>query len=96
MPHIDRRERVPLLEARGRVLAADVVAAADVPPFDRASMDGYAVIAADTAGATREQPASTAPGRTHLHRRRADGRRGSLARASRSRPARRCPTAPTP
>ena len=29
---------------------------ADVPPFDRASMDGYAVIAADTAGATRESP----------------------------------------
>jgi len=56
MAHIDRRERVPLLEARGRVLAADVVAAANVPPFDRASMDGYAVIAADTAGATRQQP----------------------------------------
>jgi molybdopterin molybdotransferase len=53
---IERRERVPLLEARGRVLAADVVAAAAVPPFDRASMDGYAVIAADTAQASRERP----------------------------------------
>ncbi|MDH4066824.1 MAG: molybdopterin-binding protein [Acidobacteriota bacterium] len=52
---IDRAERVPLAEARGRVLADDVVAAFDVPPFDRASMDGYAVRAADTAGATREQ-----------------------------------------
>ena len=40
MPHIDRRERVPLLEARGRVLAADVVAAANVPPFDRARLHG--------------------------------------------------------
>jgi molybdenum cofactor synthesis domain-containing protein len=56
MPRIDRRERVPLLEASGRVLAADVVAAADVPPFNRASMDGYAVVAADTDGATRGQP----------------------------------------
>jgi molybdopterin molybdotransferase len=53
---IERRERVPLLDARGRVVAADVVAAADVPPFDRASMDGYALVAVDTAGATREHP----------------------------------------
>jgi molybdenum cofactor synthesis domain-containing protein len=55
-PPIERRERVPLLHASGRVLAADIVATADVPPFDRASMDGYAVIASDAAGATREQP----------------------------------------
>lgn len=53
---IDRTERVRIEEARGRVLAADVVAAADVPPFDRASMDGYAVVAADTAEARRERP----------------------------------------
>ncbi|MEZ5286221.1 MAG: hypothetical protein R2712_15700 [Vicinamibacterales bacterium] len=53
---IERTEAVPLADANGRVLATDVVAAADVPPFDRASMDGYAVIAADTAGATRESP----------------------------------------
>lgn len=52
---IDRIESVPLADARGRVLARDVVARFDVPPFDRASMDGYAVVAADTAGATREQ-----------------------------------------
>jgi molybdopterin molybdotransferase len=56
MPRIERRERVPLLDARGRVVAADVIAAADVPPFDRGSMDGYALVAADTAGATRERP----------------------------------------
>jgi len=57
VPVIERTERVPLMEARGRVLAAPVVADMDVPPFDRASMDGYALVAADTAGATREQGA---------------------------------------
>jgi molybdenum cofactor synthesis domain-containing protein len=53
---IDRTERVPLAEADGRVLAADMVAPADVPPFDRAAMDGYAVTAADTAGASAKTP----------------------------------------
>ena len=37
-------------EALGRVLAEDVVAEVDVPGFDRASVDGFAVRAADTAG----------------------------------------------
>jgi molybdopterin molybdotransferase len=49
-------EMVPLDEAAGRVLAADVVAGFDVPPFDRASMDGYAVKALDTSGATKNTP----------------------------------------
>ena len=53
---VERTERIPLGDADGRVLAEDVVAAADVPPFARAAMDGYAVRAADTAGATREHP----------------------------------------
>src|SRR5687767_15676047 len=53
---IDRTERVALAEANGRVLAEDVVATADVPPFARAAMDGYAVRAADTSGATKEHP----------------------------------------
>jgi molybdenum cofactor synthesis domain-containing protein len=53
---IARTERVPLLEARGRVVAGAVTAQLDVPPFDRASMDGYAVIAADTRAATRDAP----------------------------------------
>src|SRR5262245_39449298 len=53
---IERTERVPLVDANGRVLARNIVAAADVPPFSRAGMDGYAVRAADTAGATRETP----------------------------------------
>jgi molybdenum cofactor synthesis domain-containing protein len=44
-------EWVALTEARGRVLAADVAADSDLPPFDRALMDGYAVRAADTVDA---------------------------------------------
>ena len=51
---IDRLERVPLDAAHGRVLARDVVSTADVPPFSRAAMDGYAVRAGDTAGASRD------------------------------------------
>src|SRR5437879_7763723 len=42
-------ESVPLADARGRILAEDIVADSDLPPFDRAQMDGYAVRAADTA-----------------------------------------------
>lgn len=43
-------ETIPLGEAHHRVLAEDVVAAADVPPADNSGMDGYAVRAADTPG----------------------------------------------
>jgi molybdenum cofactor synthesis domain-containing protein len=50
---LDRTERVSLRDAHNRVLAADAVSACDVPPFDRAAMDGYAVIAEDTFGAGR-------------------------------------------
>lgn len=53
---IDRVERVALGEAEGRVLAEAVTATADVPPFDRAAMDGYAVVAEDTFGAGRYEP----------------------------------------
>jgi molybdopterin molybdotransferase len=42
-------EEVSLEEALGRVLAEDVCSDADMPPFDRAAMDGYAVRAADVA-----------------------------------------------
>jgi putative molybdopterin biosynthesis protein len=49
-------EDVPLAQARERVLARDVVATVDVPGFDRASVDGFAVRAEDTAGATAQQP----------------------------------------
>ena len=46
-------ERVPLEESAGRVLAEEVFADTDLPPFDRAQMDGYAVRSADL----REAPA---------------------------------------
>lgn len=46
---VTETERIPIQESVGRVLATDIVAGFDVPPFDRASMDGYAVKAGDTA-----------------------------------------------
>ena len=51
-------ERVPLEDARGRVLAERIDAEIDVPGFDRASMDGYAVRARDTFGADEADPAT--------------------------------------
>ena len=54
---IARVERVRLDAAAGRVAAADVVSPIDVPPFARSAMDGYAVIAADTRGASKSAPA---------------------------------------
>jgi molybdenum cofactor synthesis domain-containing protein len=53
---VTRIESVRLEEVHGRVLARDVVAAADVPPFSRAAMDGFAVVAADTFGAGQFSP----------------------------------------
>src|SRR5262249_39406940 len=49
-------ERMPLSQALGRVLARTVLAEVDVPGFDRASVDGFAVRASDTAGASERQP----------------------------------------
>lgn len=49
-------ETVSLDGAAGRVLAFDLCAAEDVPPFDRSAYDGYAFRAADTVGADREHP----------------------------------------
>lgn len=49
-------EEVELDRAAGRVLAADVVAEEDVPAFDRAAMDGYAVRSADVAKAAPDRP----------------------------------------
>ena len=45
-----------LADALGAVLAADVTAGHPLPPFDNSAMDGYAVLAADVAAATGEQP----------------------------------------
>jgi molybdenum cofactor synthesis domain-containing protein len=53
---IARTERVAVTEANGRVVARDVTSALDVPPFARAGMDGYAVRAEDTFGASRQEP----------------------------------------
>jgi putative molybdopterin biosynthesis protein len=49
-------EVVQLDRAYRRILAEDVFAPIDVPSFDRADMDGYAVRAADTYGAREEEP----------------------------------------
>lgn len=51
-------ERVPLRAALGRVLAEDAVASTDLPPFDRSTMDGWAVRASDLAGAVQGRPLS--------------------------------------
>jgi molybdopterin molybdotransferase len=53
---IRRTERVPIGDATGRVVAAPATSALDVPPFDRAAMDGFAVAAEDTFGAGRYEP----------------------------------------
>jgi putative molybdopterin biosynthesis protein len=50
-------ETVALAQARGRVLAADVLAPVDVPGFDRAGVDGFALRAEDTGNADDEAPA---------------------------------------
>jgi putative molybdopterin biosynthesis protein len=49
-------EQASLEEALGRVLAADIRAEVDVPGFDRSNMDGFAVRAQDTFGASEEEP----------------------------------------
>ena len=48
--------RLPLLDCLGSVLAEEVAADMDIPPFDNSAMDGYALIAADTADASSENP----------------------------------------
>lgn len=49
-------EEVPLDAAHGRLLAVPFAAPADLPPFDRALVDGYALVAADTFAAGAEAP----------------------------------------
>ncbi|MFG2532572.1 gephyrin-like molybdotransferase Glp [Streptomyces sp. NPDC048516] len=49
-----------LLEAQGCVLVEDITVPVALPPFDNSSMDGYAVRAADVAGATEEAPVTLA------------------------------------
>ena len=58
--HIDLsprgKEPVSLADALGRALPADVLAPLDVPPFDRSGVDGFALRAGDTTGATDTNP----------------------------------------
>ena len=61
---------LPLADAEGLVLAADVIAPLSLPVFDNSAMDGYAVLAADVAGATGRESGAPAgrrghPGRPH-------------------------------
>jgi molybdenum cofactor synthesis domain-containing protein len=51
-------EKVPLLDAVGRVLANDVASPRAVPPFHRSTVDGFAVHAADTFAAEETHPAA--------------------------------------
>lgn len=54
---LDRRESIPLERALGRVLAEDVAARAYVPDFDRSTVDGFALRAADSFGCSDALPA---------------------------------------
>ena len=58
--HLDLKplgaERVTLAQSLGRVLAADITAPIDTPPFDRSNVDGFAVSASDTTGASDASP----------------------------------------
>jgi putative molybdopterin biosynthesis protein len=60
-------ERIPLDAALGRVLAADVLAPVDVPSFDRSNVDGFAVVAEDTFGASEEAPRVISLIDEHIH-----------------------------
>ena len=54
---LSEAESVPLLAALGRRLAEDCCAAFDQSPFDRSPLDGYALLAACTQGASADAPA---------------------------------------
>ena len=81
-------ELIPLAAALGRVLAEDVRSPVDVPSFDRSNVDGYAIRAADTFGASESKPrtlallpeaiATAVVPRSHV----AAGRRSKLPRAA--------------
>src|SRR5436190_21844687 len=60
-------EQVPVDGALGRVLAADVVSPVDVPSFDRSNVDGFAVFARDTFGASEEVPRVVVLTDEHIH-----------------------------
>ncbi|HSF29565.1 MAG TPA: molybdopterin biosynthesis protein [Candidatus Tectomicrobia bacterium] len=59
-------EGMPLEHCLGRVLSRDIVAAVDVPFFNRSNVDGFAVVAADTFGVDEESPAALSLTPEHL------------------------------
>lgn len=56
LAQVCRKERVPLEQSGGRILAGQLTAAENVPLFDRSPYDGYAFRAEDTQNASKEQP----------------------------------------
>ena len=60
-------DTVPLDAALGRVLAVDVISPVDVPSFDRSNVDGFAVVSADTFGASEEVPRTVELGEEAIH-----------------------------
>jgi len=50
-------ETIPLTDSLGRILAKDIAASEDIPPFDRSTVDGYALFASDTFGSCESLPA---------------------------------------
>jgi len=62
-----KSERVPLEDALGRVLSEDILASAFIPNFNRATVDGYAVKAADISLCSQETPVTLKlVGRSHM------------------------------
>ncbi len=54
--HLPQPEKVGVIQAFGRVLSRTLYSRIDLPPFDRAEMDGYAVVSSDTEGASETAP----------------------------------------
>jgi len=57
LPLNAKMEEIPLQNALGRILAEDVTSPINVPPFDRATVDGYAVKSENTWNANESNPA---------------------------------------
>lgn len=53
---IQRIEQIPIEKSVGRILSMQITAPASVPSFDRSAMDGYAILADDSFGATVQKP----------------------------------------
>ncbi len=56
MQKLRKFESIDLFKAVGRMISESVISPIDVPPFDRATYDGFAVIGSDTFGADEESP----------------------------------------